>query len=200
MPRCLPALVLLVVALPICSHAQSLGEVAREVRAERQTSGDQPTRVITNDDLAKSPPSVDEASKTAAVDSTKPEAKPAESLKKDSARDREEREAELERHADAINQRYMERIATLRGQLNDAQAELVRLKKAEIDIANEYRKEVAPDTTGYVPPDATAYYNTQMRACISAIANLNGLITSLNAQLADVQEAARHAGVPHATD
>ncbi len=199
MPRYLPALVLLVVTLPIFSRAQSLGDVARETRAEREKSGAQVATVITNDDLAKSPPSVNEASETTSADSANPKAKPDE-RKKDSARDREEREAELERRTDAINQRYMERIATLREQINAARSEVAKLQKDEIDIANEYRKEVAPDTTGYVPPDATAYYNTQMRACISTIANLNRLITSLNAQLADVQEAARHAGVPHATD
>lgn len=197
MARYLSALVLLV-ALPIFSHAQTLGEVAREARAERQKSGTEPTRVITNDDLATSAPAVKPTSKTA--DSANPEAKPPERVKKDPDSDREEREAEFQRRTDAINQRYLERIATLREQINAARSEVAKLQNDEIDIANEYRKEVAPDTTGYVPPDATAYYNTQMRACISTIANLNSLITSLNAQLADVQEAARHAGVLHATD
>jgi len=49
----LPVLTLLVLSLPLCARAQSLGDVARETREERQQSGVHATRVVTNDDLPK---------------------------------------------------------------------------------------------------------------------------------------------------
>jgi len=194
MPRYLPALVLLVVALPTFSLGQSLGEVAREARAERQESGVPAARVITNDDLAKSPPSVSEASKTAAADSANPKAKPAESLKKDSARDREQREAELQRRTDAINQRYVEGIAALRDQLNAAQAELEKLQGSYEHIWELDRYDQSQIAFRYQQMLAFNQHLTEV------IETQTKLVASLKSQLENLQEEARHAGVPHATD
>jgi uncharacterized protein YukE len=182
------------VALPIFSHAQSLGDVAREARAERQKSGAQPARVITNDDLTKSPPSGNEASKTPAANSAKHEAKPAESFKKDPASDREEQQAELQRRTDAINQRYTERIATLRGQLNAARAELGKLQGSYEHIWELDRYDQSQIAFRYQEMLAFNQHLTEV------IETYTKLVSSLKSQLEDLQEEARHAGVPHATD
>jgi predicted RNase H-like nuclease (RuvC/YqgF family) len=175
------------------SQAQSLGDVAREIRAERQKSGAPVARVITNDDLSKSSPSVSEASKTAVADSANPEAKPA-SLKTDSASDREQREAELQRRTDAINQRYMEGIAALRDQLNAAQAELEKLQGSYEHIWELDRYDQSQIAFRYQQMLAFNQHLTEV------IETQTKLVAGLKSQLENLQEEARHAGVPHATD
>lgn len=134
MPRYLTALALVLSALPLLCHGQSLGDVAREFRADRQTSGS--PQVITNDDLVRAVPSRDTSQKAVSSSTTEANrtgtpaevATPGERAGKDSAKGREARELEIQRRTDEINQRYIDHIALLRAQINTAQVELVKLE------------------------------------------------------------------------
>jgi uncharacterized protein YukE len=221
----LPVLILLLLSFPLVAHAQSLGEVAREVRAEKVHSGAPHARVITNDDIeapeADNTPSreSDASSVTTATpkdatvkkegaDAAKPaegtkseiEALPEpvkqkhlEAKKKDPEKEREERELETQKRSDEINKRYIERIAALHGQINTAQLLLTKLQTQQIDNTNEFKRTAAMSPT-------YSEYESQQREFNTQIEAQKSLITSLNSQLDEAREAARHAGVPHATD
>ncbi len=191
MSGCLQVLALLVLAFPIFCNAQSLGDVARQTRAERQKTGTSQARVITNDDLARSTPTPEPAPQSNREENAAKSA-PAESSKP--AKDWKAEEDERQRHTDEINQRYIERIATLRGQLNTAQAELGKLQASYQHIS---------DLDGY--DDGNFYFRYQQmlnfnRHLTEVIEAQQKLIASLKSQLENLQEEARHAGVPHAED
>jgi chemotaxis protein histidine kinase CheA len=197
MSGCLQVLALLVLVFPIFCNAQSLGEVARQTRAEEQRTGASQARVITNEDLASStptakptPPSEREEN---AAKSAPAESKPAKENDAQ-AKDWKAKEDERQRRTDEINQRYLERIATLRGQLNTAQGELGKLQGSYQHLW---------ELDGY--DDANFYFHYQQmlnfnRHLTEVIETQQKLIASLKSQLENLQEEARHAGVPHAED
>jgi hypothetical protein len=210
--RYLHILVLLAIALPISASAQSLGDLARQVRAERQKSGDVQPRVITNDDIERSKPSaapVEEA--TAEADSgtdqdhkasgsdaqaASPAAATGGKEAKKAAKDGkklEEQELQADKRTDEINKRYLDRIAAIRAQISTAQKELARLQRDQIESTNSFERNVGTFPT--IPE-----YQQQQRVFTEQIETTRNSITALNSQLEDAQEAARHAGVPHAFD
>jgi hypothetical protein len=210
--RCLGIFALLAFALPVHSYAQSLGDVARQVRAERQEQTTPHTRVIANDDIATSEQpratttarngSKAEASATSSAEGKNQEADTqaddskstkGDKLHNDSVKEREAREVEIQKRTNDINQKYVDQIATLREQINTAQLYLVKLQTDQAQSTNDFRRSV-----GGLPSIAT--YEQEQRAFIDQIDAQNKLISSLKSQLEDAQEAARHAGVPHATD
>ena len=134
--RCLRISVLLILAFSIPCYGQSLGDVARQIRAERQEQGSHPA-VITNDDLESTEPAP-AVSPNAFQNETKneseenaPAANSAEGTSKstkggkDSAK---EREREIQKRSDEINKVYLDRIAALRMQINTARTELAKLQ------------------------------------------------------------------------
>lgn len=217
----LPVLALLLLSYPLFSHAQSLGDVAREVREEKQKSGSPRAKVITNDDLeAPAPaeeviapekdasaagPAVKDAAPKDAADATKPQteskqeadAKPeprkAQNVKRDPDKERELREIETQKRSDELNKRYTDRITDIHEQINAAQMQLAKLQSQQIFNTNEFKR-----TAGMSP--TLNEYEAQQREFIEQIEAQKTLITSLNSQLEDAREAARHAGVPHASD
>jgi len=218
----LPTLTLLILGFPLACFAQSLGDVAREVRAEKLQSGAPHTRVITNEDIATpsaakvtaeedvsaSTPATDtpakegaakessDSAKLPAAEGAKAESvsdKPAEPKKKDAEKKQEERELETQKRSDEINKRYTDRIAALHEQINTAQSQLAKLSIQQIDSTNEFKRTVGMSPT-------LSEYEAQQRSFNEQIEVQKNLIISLNSQLEDAREAARHAGVPHALD
>lgn len=102
-------------------------------------------------------------------------------------------EAELEKRAKEINQQYLDRIAGIRKQIADAKQELERLQRDQVESAKTYR-----DSSGV--SQSVYEYEAQQKTLTQQIDEQRNLINNLNSQLEDAQEAARHAGVPHATD
>jgi chromosome segregation ATPase len=222
----LPFLALLIFSASLVVHAQSLGDVAREVRAEKQQSGAPHSKVITNDDIATSanapqsaekeaPPAdatitvaptkdaaTKETTKPAAIEGarneTEAKAEPAkekriEAKKEDPEKERELREAETRKRSDEINKSYTDRITKIHDQISTAQLLLAKLQAQQIDSTNEFKR-----TAGMAP--TLNEYESQQREFAAQIEIQKSLITSLNSQLDDAREAARHAGVPHALD
>ena len=218
-------LLLLIVSVPLVSHAQSLGDVARDIRAEKEKNSTAHARVITNDDIS-TPPPVEEAKpesteadasakgatkkdtpdKDAATkDSTKAdknpgEEQPAEAAKekaakaaKDSEKERLQREKELQKSTEEINKRYIDRITVIRDQINTAKLQLAKLTAEEIEYTNQFHRYSGTNPTILDYQQHEREINDQMEA-------QRTLITTLGSQLEDAKEAARHAGVPHATD
>lgn len=202
--RCPRNLALLILAFSISSHAQSLGDVARQLRAERQEQGTPGPKVITNDDIESTEPAAS-VSKGAFQDETKDESKkegdgktPASvnknaKVKNDAAKEREAQEAETQKRTDEINKKYLDRIAAVRMQINTAQVELARLQRDQVESTNAFKLSVGTS------PNIAAY-EEQQRMFSEQIETHYTLIDSLKSQLEDAQEAARHAGVPHAYD
>jgi hypothetical protein len=111
----------------------------------------------------------------------------------DPAKEREAQELETQKRTNEINQRYLDRIAAVRVRLNAAQLELAKLQRDQVESTNEFTR-----TLGVSPNPGT--YDQQQRLFIQQIEAQRNLINSLNSQLEDAKELARHAGVPHATD
>lgn len=185
----------LILAFSISSYAQSLGDVARQLRAERQQSGHSNPKVITNDDI-ESPASRKQATENAAEEATQDgstgEANSAKA-KKDPATQRDEQQLALEKRSEEIDRVYLDRIAALRTQISTAQQEMAKLQVDQVESTNNYRR-----TLG-VSPNAGTYAEEQ-RLFTEQIEAHRDLINNLSSQLQDAQEAARHAGVPHASD
>lgn len=222
----LPVLAFLILSIPLVSRAQSLGDVARAARAEKQTSGIPHARVITNDDISE--PAVahdtearqdasaeespakegDTAAKPAAatdkVDTAagkQDDAAGAEPAKKKSVTpaktaqpsNAEQKEIELQQRTDEINKQYTDRITSLHDRINVAQAELAKLQRDQIESANDFRR-----TVGTAP--SIPEYEAQQRTFNDQIEAHRKQVAELNSELEDAREAARHAGVPHASD
>lgn len=215
MPSCLLVLALLFLALPTLSNAQALGDVAREVRAEKQESGSPEPRVITNADLVKSgesetakeartqrsavdesakpQSSVGEADKTAAGDAAKPVS--GVRLKNDAAESQDAPELKAQQRTEEINQKYLDRIAALRGKINSAQQDLDKLQDSYQDrwiIPDRY-----PEPERSFRETQAMTFNQHLTELIEAQAKA---VERLKSQMNDLKEEARHAGVPHATD
>ena len=210
--RCLRIPALLILVLPVFAHAQSLGDVARQARDERQQSAVPPTKVYTNDDLtspsseaaadqsnkdgdqsAQTESTAEGAGKTA--DSKTAGSKAAASGKSNAGPKKESatQEQEIQKRTQEINQRYLERIAGLQSQISAAQQDLARLQRDQVESTNHFQnsKATAPSLPEY--NQAQAVFSQQIEA-------QRQLIVDLNSQLEDAKESARHAGVPHTSD
>ena len=199
---CLPALLVLatgVFAQPLSlDQPQSLGEVARQHRAERQQSGSSARKLYTNEDLgaaeeaapAKAAEDDEGAEQPSPAELTASTTKAAES----SANDKDEtakKEAELQKRTLEINQRYTDKILGIRAQIATAKQEVERLQHDQIESTNQFRS-----TNGVSP--SVYEYQEQQRQFQQQIETQRNLIVTLGAQLEDAQEASRHAGVAHA--
>ena len=196
---CLPALLVLatgVFAQPLSSdQSQSLGEVARQHRAERQQSGSSARKVYTNEDLgaaeeaapAKDAEDAEEPSPAEPAASTTKAAEGSANGKDETAK----KEAELQKRTLDINQRYTDKILGIRAQIATAKQEVERLQHDQIESTNQFRS-----TNGVSP--SVYEYQEQQRQFQQQIETQRNLIATLGAQLEDAQEAARHAGVAHA--
>ncbi len=252
------ALSLLAIAAPTAAQAQSLGDVARQQRAERQNTTS--TRVYTNDDvespeapIVKGKAASGESESTEAVaqpastDAKAADAKPgeaatseaktadattadaakpsesadnaagkksdkkrskadaAENAGTESAANAEEtesskaekqkaqREKDIVERTKEVNDHYINRIKKLRDELNVARLQLTRIQSDQVANTQAYH-----NTAGMVP--TLNEYEAQQREFIERIATQQDLIKTLEQQLSDAQEDARHAGVPHPYD
>ena len=213
--RWLRILALLIPAFSISSQAQSLGEVAREARAARQQSGAH-AKVITNDDIETAPAALPRDPFTAkTVDSSAQANTSADSTHKapnsetgsDQAvssksgtkapdtpeKQREAREIEIQKRTNQINKQYVDRIASIREKISNAQKELATLQREQVESTIEFQRSVGSSPS-------IIEYERQQRLFNEQIETQHTLIVSLNSQLEDAQESARHAGVPHVYD
>ena len=205
--RWLRILALLIPAFSISGQAQSLGEVARQARAERQQAGVH-AKVITNDDIERAPAptqnvfpekATNDGSATAQTDSAAaPDAKPGSGKSGEKTPDtpekqREARELEIQKRTQQINKEYLDRIAAIREKISNAQTELATLQREQVESTIEFQRNVGSSPS-------IAEYEHQQRLFNEQIAIQRTLIVSLNSQLEDAQESARHAGVPHVYD
>jgi len=209
--RCLRIPALLILALPLFAQTQSLGDLARQFRTEQQQSGASHPKVYTNDDLATSSQeaapaeSNDQSSKegeqgamaepttTGAGKAAGSEAAPAAKSKLSPEKAREARELEIDKRTQEINQHYLDKISAIRKQIDAARQEIARLQRDQVESTNQFQR--SSGTTPSIPE-----YQEQQRLFNEQIAAQRNSIDSLNSQLEDAQESARHAGVPHATD
>jgi hypothetical protein len=197
--RCLRIPALLILVLPVFAHAQSLGDVARQARDERQQNAVPPTKVYTNDDLARpsSEATADQSNKdgdqSAQTEPTAEGAGKTAGSKASPEKERATQELEIQKRTQEINQRYLERIAGLQSQISAAQQDLARLQRDQVESTNHFQssKATAPSLPEY--NQAQAVFSQQIEA-------QRKLIVDLNSQLEDAKESARHAGVPHASD
>jgi hypothetical protein len=198
-------LILTLLALPFSgfSYAQSLGDIAREVREEKQKSGSPQPKVITNEDLKQSAPAqevrapVDAPAQDVATEGSqaaKASAVAVERSNQNSAKE-EAPELETQKRTAEINKSYLDRIAALRDQINTTQLELAKLQGEYINRWTIPERDPKPD----VPfrEQQALVFNQQISDLIEAQSKR---IDGLKSQLRDLQEEARHAGVPHATD
>lgn len=204
--RDLRILALLILAFPLSSYAQSLGDVARQLRSQRQQSGLSHAKVITNDDIEShtgkhaakdatesGPGSGKQGEETAAnsAEGAKPKAKA--SAKEDPAKEREARELETDKRSEEINKVYRDRIAAIRAQIITAQQEQAKLQRDQVESTNDFQR-----SYGTSPNIGT--YEAQQRMFNEQIEAHRTSLSGLNSQLEDAEESARHAGVPHASD
>lgn len=186
---------LLILAFSIPSYAQSLGEVAREVRAERQEKGSPPLKVITNDDIESTEPAPVASSPAGAAQATSSAKRASKSPKggNDSAKEGEEQELETQKRTDEINKAYLDGIAALRLQIDGAQKEVAKLQRDQLESTYAFQRSVGSSPS-------IVEYEQQQRLFNDQIEAQRSLIDGLKAKLEDAQEAARHAGVPHPYD
>ena len=193
---CLPALLVLATGLvaqpPSSDPTQSLGDVARQQRAERH-GGPSSRKVYTNDDLG--PSAAEVQAKPAEGDEQPSQAEPASTVQSADAGASEKdetakKEAELQKRTQEVNQQYTDKILDIRAKIAAAKKELEKAQHDQIESTNQFR------TTNGISPSIYEYQE-QQRGFQQQIETQKALITSLSAQLEDAQEAARHAGVPH---
>ncbi|MGC2211233.1 MAG: hypothetical protein WA532_14085 [Candidatus Korobacteraceae bacterium] len=187
MTRPLPILAVLLL-LPVFAYPQSLGDVARESRAEKLNSAVPPAKVFTNDDIAKLAAHVP-------APNVAPESNPAASAEEtykpaNTGTRTDTQELETQRRTDEINTYYLNRIDGLRDQMNAAQLELGRLEGDRLDVYND-------STNAYSPN--VAQDEVLMSSLTDQIEAQRTLIANLKAQLKEMREEARHAGVRHPT-
>jgi uncharacterized protein YukE len=200
----------MILAVSVFSQAQSLGDLARQLRTERQQNGTPHTKVFTNDDIASSAPAPALGASKASAQSG---AQAAAQIEADSgqqsppaaadgsaagaaaqpAKSAKPIMSETDKRIDEINHRYLDRIAELQKKIDIAQQEVARLQQEQAANTFEYRR-----TLGVFPSPGA--YVEQQQSFNEQIKTQTDLITSLSSQLEDAKEAARHAGVPHASD
>jgi len=193
---------LLIFVFPARSSAQSLGDVARQIRAERKANPH--ARVITNDDIPSTKTAPADRVETQAAGSSENADKQAgdetasnkdgsEKSRKTPEKERAAQELEKHKRTQELSQVYLDRIAAVRAQISKAQAEMAKLQQDQIESTIEFQRSVG--TSPSIP-----VYERQQRSLIEQIEARRSLIDDLNSQLEDAQEAARHAGVPHVYD
>jgi hypothetical protein len=196
---------LLIFVSPVFAQEESLGDIARQIRSERQQCGAARLRVFTNDDLVR-PSSNPAGQKSAKGRASKngEEGSPADSSvegAKQAAEGKDagasnataDKEAEYERRTQEINQQYLDRIAGLRAKIAAAQQDLARLQRDQAESTFQFQRSAGASPSIYE-------YQEQQRTFSEQIETQRNLIVTLNSQLEDAQESARHAGVPHASD
>jgi len=185
---------MLILAAPLLGQEEPLGDVARQIRANRPEH----RKVWTNDDLAPKaawPPAA--SGEAAAANDTKQDVaggnsgKPAGAGKDEGSP--EAKETALQKRAEEPNQQYIERINDIKKQIVAAQQEIARLQRDQIESTNLFRQSNAT-------APGTYEYQTQQRTLEQQIEEQQQRVVTLNQQLEDAKEAARHAGVPHASD
>jgi len=219
--RCLRFLVLPILAFSISAYAQSVADVARQTRAELLQDGDGHLKVFTNEDIASPKPAParardasaqnagkdgeDPAQAASAADGANPgtgsearngqtkDGKNSDKSSNDPADEHAARALEAQQRTDEINQKYLDRIAYIRKQIETTQQNVTKLQQDQIESTNLFRQ-----SAGVAP--SIPEYEQQMRFIDDQLAAQRDLIVSLKAQLDDAHEAARHAGVPHADD
>jgi hypothetical protein len=186
MNRHLPILALLVLSLTVPGYAQTLAEASRQARAEAQMSTGPRTRVITNEDIAEAAPAQEiDASEGAPARDAATRNGVAGATPSTAAT--EAQGLGTQPAPGKINKLYVDRIASLRGQINRAQLELGQLEVDRLEASSEFAR---------TPPNFVRY-EAQMYSFNDRIETQRGLIASLKAKLNDAREAARRAGVPH---
>ena len=188
---CLSALLVMATGL-FAQEDQPLGDVARHARSERQQRVSR-RKVYTNDDFTKPDSDDDTAdsnaqpSKTdAGASAAKPDsgAAASDATAKDDAKKDEERK----KRNDDINKGYTDKIDEIRKQIAAAKQDLERLQRDQVESTNQFRS-----SNGTSP--SYSEYQDQQRQIQQQMDNDRVQIASLNSQLEDAQEAARHAGV-----
>jgi len=166
----------LLLLLPMLAYTQSLGDVARETRAEEEKVGVPHPKVITNDDIGQSPQaheedadatkppsSARETDKATEKDATEPKnVKPSEYSERAPGKEQEAKELQTQRRTDEINKYYQSRIDSLRDQLNAEQLELGKLEGDRLDAYNDI---TSADNTGRLTSANSlnlAQYDTRM--------------------------------------
>lgn len=198
MRRCRVAICVLMISIfPLAAYAQSLGEVARKLRQERREHGNLHLKVYTNEDL-------ETPAERSAENAPQPSAQPstsAESTEKTGAQQAAGKagkkqltpEEKMDKETAEINKKYIDRIEKIRQQIQKNQDEVASLQRDQIQTTSQFRS-----TNGISP--SIYQYQQQMRMFAKKLKAAREQLVSLKAQLEDAQDAARHAGVPHATD
>jgi hypothetical protein len=208
---------LAMIAAPLFAQSESLGDVVRQQREQRQSSGLQ-HKVWTNEALGipeegNAPPNAAAADNAGKTDGQ--EAKGSAPAKagengaaekadaKDGAKDAKKGDAEKggadrkvadhPKRADDGTNPYVDRIAAVRGQIESAKKELAQLQRDQIESRNQFR-----NSNGQSVP--LAEYNDQQQTLQQQIDDREKTLVDLDRQLDDAREAARHAGVPHASE
>jgi hypothetical protein len=204
--RYLRIFALTILAFSISGHAQSVADAARESRADVRQNGDGHAKVFTNDDIASpkpapTPPSDASPEKTGKDGEESAQAgtgqarddKNSDKPGNDPGKEHAAKELETQRRTDEINKEYLGKIATIRKQIDTAQLTVTKLQQDQIESTNLFRQ-----SSGVAP--SIPEYEQQMRFIDEQIETQRNLLVSLKMQLDDAHEAARHAGVPHASD
>ena len=179
---CLTALLVFATGLFAQQSAnQSLGDVARKLR-----TGHGSRKVYTNDDLAGSAKDDADEQPGAAASAKAVSAPAGDAAAKDEAAKKEE--DELQKRTDEINKQYTDKIAGIKTQIATTKQDLERLQRDQIESTNQYRSSNQTSPSIYE-------YQEQQRQIQQQMESDRNQIASLNAQLEDAQEAARHAGV-----
>lgn len=192
-------LALLMIATPVVCRAQTLGDVARDSRAQTQQSGTAPAKVITNEDLAETPeaqPAVD-AVEAPHQDATTP-AKTGTKKKTPAATDHAQNPASPEKAEetpaptahDVIEKDFKRRAAALRDQIASVQNMIAKLMGQYIN------RWTIPDR---VPQPDVAFREQQAMSFNQHLTDLideqKKLLADLTTQMKSLMEDARHAGV-----
>jgi len=177
--------------LPLAAHAQSLGEVARQLREQRQQSGDRQTKVYTNDDFEKP----GEVMEPGAADANAPSQGAAETAKAggDATTDETQKEEqktleeELKEQDDQVEQKYSKLLGDLSGEIAKTEEELQRLRHDQMISTNQFRSSNATSPNVHE-------YDEQQRVFNEQIESATRKLEELNAQLDDARDDARRAG------
>ncbi len=184
---CLSALLVLATGLFAQeSTDQSLGDVARHARSERAQSRAR-RKVYTNDDFTN-PDSGDGSETAGANDQNSKTASSGAAASEASAKDEAKKEDELKKRTDEVNKQYTDKLDDIRKQIAAAKQDLERLQRDQVESANQLR------TANSGSPTASEYQE-QQRQLQQQMEEDRRQIATLNSQLEDAQEAARHAGV-----
>jgi len=176
--------------LPLAAQAQSLGEVARQLREQRQQSGDRQTKVYTNDDFEKP----GEVMEPEAADANAPSQGAAETAKAggDQAQDgsKEEKktlEEELKEQDQQVEQKYSKLLGDLRGDIAKTEEELQRLRHDQMISTNQFRSSNGTSPNAQEYDEQQSMFNEQIESATKKLEDLN-------AQLDDARDDARRAG------